>query len=59
MKESALAISTQLNDRVGASCATAGLGELLIQAAEQLEAKCGKSLLVLETVSDEAARIYA
>ena len=35
-----------------------GLGELLMQAAEQLARECGKSLLVLDTASDEAARLY-
>ena len=36
-----------------------GLGELLMQAAEQVARECGKSLLVLDTASDEAARLYA
>ena len=36
-----------------------GLGVLLMQAAEQLARECGKSLLVLDTASDEAARLYA
>ena len=36
-----------------------GLGELLIHAAEHLARECGKSLLVLDTASDEAARLYA
>ena len=35
-----------------------GLGELLMQAAEQVARECGKSLLVLDTASDEAARLY-
>jgi GNAT superfamily N-acetyltransferase len=36
-----------------------GLGELLMHAAEHLARECGKSLLVLDTASDEAARLYA
>lgn len=36
-----------------------GLGELLMQAAEQVARECGKSLLVLDTASKEAARLYA
>lgn len=36
-----------------------GLGELLMQAAEQVARECGKSLLMLDTASDEAARLYA
>ena len=36
-----------------------GLGELLMQAAEQVARECGKSLLVLDTASVEAARLYA
>ena len=36
-----------------------GLGELLMQAAEQAARECGKSLLVLDTASEEAARLYA
>jgi len=36
-----------------------GLGECLIRAAEQVARECGKSLLVLDTASDEAARLYA
>lgn len=36
-----------------------GLGELLMGAAEQVARECGKSLLVLDTASDEAARLYA
>ena len=36
-----------------------GLGELLMQAAEQVARECGKSLLVLDTASEEAARLYA
>ena len=35
------------------------LGELLMQAAEQAARECGKSLLVLDTASEEAARLYA
>ncbi len=36
-----------------------GLGALLMQAAEALARECGKSLLVLDTSSDEAERLYA
>ena len=36
-----------------------GLGESLMHAAEHLARECGKSLLVLDTASDEAARLYA
>ncbi len=36
-----------------------GLGERLMRAAEQVAGECGKSLLVLDTASDEAARLYA
>ncbi|MDB5850813.1 MAG: family N-acetyltransferase [Rhodoferax sp.] len=35
-----------------------GLGELLMQAAEQLGRDCGKTLLVLDTASDAAERLY-
>jgi GNAT superfamily N-acetyltransferase len=35
-----------------------GLGALLIQAAEQLAARQGKTLLVLDTASDDAERLY-
>jgi GNAT superfamily N-acetyltransferase len=36
-----------------------GLGAALMQAAEQVARDCGKSLLVLDTASDEAERLYA
>lgn len=36
-----------------------GLGALLMQAAEQLGRECGKSLLVLDTASGDAERLYA
>jgi GNAT superfamily N-acetyltransferase len=36
-----------------------GLGEALMQAAEQVASECGKSLLVLDTASGEAERLYA
>ena len=36
-----------------------GLGALLMQAAEQLAHECGKSLLVLDTASGDAERLYA
>lgn len=36
-----------------------GLGASLMQAAEQLARECGKSLLVLDTASDDAERLYA
>jgi GNAT superfamily N-acetyltransferase len=36
-----------------------GLGAALMQAAEQLARECGKSLLVLDTASKEAERLYA
>jgi GNAT superfamily N-acetyltransferase len=35
-----------------------GLGAALTQAAEQLARECGKSLLVLDTASGEAERMY-
>jgi GNAT superfamily N-acetyltransferase len=35
-----------------------GMGEALMRAAEQLGRDCGKSLLVLDTSSDEAERVY-
>jgi len=35
-----------------------GLGEALMQAAEDMARDCGKTLLVLDTASDTAARIY-
>jgi GNAT superfamily N-acetyltransferase len=36
-----------------------GLGAALLQAAEQLARDCGKSLLVLDTASGDAERLYA
>lgn len=36
-----------------------GLGEALMQAAEQVGRECGKTLLVLDTASDDAERLYA
>lgn len=36
-----------------------GLGEALMQAAEQVARECGKTLLVLDTASDDAERLYA
>jgi GNAT superfamily N-acetyltransferase len=36
-----------------------GVGAALMQAAEDLARECGKSLLVLDTSSDAAARLYA
>lgn len=36
-----------------------GLGAALMQAAEQVACECGKSLLVLDTASDDAERLYA
>lgn len=36
-----------------------GLGAALMQAAEQAARDCGKSLLVLDTASDDAERLYA
>lgn len=35
-----------------------GLGEALMQAAEQVARECGKSLLVLDTASGDAERLY-
>jgi len=35
-----------------------GLGEALMQGAEQLARECGKTLLVLDTASDDAGRLY-
>ena len=35
-----------------------GLGEMLMQAAEQTARDCGKTLLVLDTASDDAERLY-
>jgi len=35
-----------------------GLAAKLMQAAEPVAAECGKSLLVLDTASDEAERVY-
>ncbi len=37
----------------------AGLGAALMQSAEQVARECGKTLLVLDTASDDAARLYA
>ena len=36
-----------------------GLGAALMQGAEQVARECGKSLLVLDTASDDAERLYA
>jgi ribosomal protein S18 acetylase RimI-like enzyme len=36
-----------------------GLGAALLRSAEALGRECGKSLLVLDTANDEAARLYA
>ena len=36
-----------------------GVGDALMQAAEQLGRDCGKSLLVLDTASADAERLYA
>ena len=36
-----------------------GLGAALMRAAEQLGRECGKSLLVLDTASGDAERLYA
>ena len=36
-----------------------GLGEALMQAAEQVARESGKTLLVLDTASDDAERLYA
>jgi GNAT superfamily N-acetyltransferase len=36
-----------------------GLGEALMRAAEDLARDCGKSLLVLDTASGDAERLYA
>jgi GNAT superfamily N-acetyltransferase len=36
-----------------------GLGALLMEAAEQVARECGKSLLVLDTASADAERLYA
>jgi len=36
-----------------------GLGEALMQAAERVAHECGKTLLVLDTASDDAERLYA
>jgi GNAT superfamily N-acetyltransferase len=36
-----------------------GLGAALLRAAENLALDCGKTLLVLDTASDEAERLYA
>lgn len=36
-----------------------GLGALLMQAAEEVARECGKTLLVLDTASEDAQRLYA
>jgi GNAT superfamily N-acetyltransferase len=36
-----------------------GIGEALIRQAEQVAVDCGKTLLVLDTASAEAERLYA
>lgn len=36
-----------------------GIGAALMRAAEQLARECGKSLLVLDTASSDAERLYA
>ena len=36
-----------------------GVGEALMRAAEPLAAQCGKTLLVLDTASSDAERLYA
>ena len=36
-----------------------GHGAVLMHAAERVARECGKSLLVLDTASDDAARLYA
>jgi GNAT superfamily N-acetyltransferase len=36
-----------------------GIGAALMRAAEETARECGKSLLVLDTASDEAERLYA
>lgn len=36
-----------------------GLGAVLMQAAEDVARECGKTLLVLDTASDDAERLYA
>jgi GNAT superfamily N-acetyltransferase len=36
-----------------------GLGAALLRAAESLARECGKSLLVLDTASGDAERLYA
>lgn len=36
-----------------------GLGAVLMQAAEDVARECGKTLLVLDTASDDAQRLYA
>ena len=49
-------VSKMLVHRRGRRC---GLGAALMHAAERVARDCGKSLLVLDTASDEAARLYA
>jgi GNAT superfamily N-acetyltransferase len=36
-----------------------GIGAALMQAAEQIARECGRTLLVLDTASDDAGRLYA
>ena len=36
-----------------------GVGEALLRAAEDIARACGKSLLVLDTASSDAERLYA
>jgi GNAT superfamily N-acetyltransferase len=36
-----------------------GVGAALLRAAEDAARECGKSLLVLDTASDDAERLYA
>ncbi len=36
-----------------------GLGAALLEAADRVALECGKTVLVLDTASDEAARLYA
>ena len=49
-------VSKMLVHRRGRRC---GLGAALMHAAERVARDCGKSLLVLDTASDDAARLYA
>jgi ribosomal protein S18 acetylase RimI-like enzyme len=43
---------------VPAARARQGLGAALMRAAEATARECGKTLLVLDTANDEAARLY-